>query len=244
MRKFLVSIISLITGLIFTFTVEAQESIFYTNNQNVNFTEKEYNFVTNLFYDGFQEIMDVNDYYKIFKDQDFINNPTVSKTYEEKSAIQPYSNNHETGSKILTIKRNCSSDCMITITVQWKVMPKIRSYDVIGTRFKNVNRLDTATTKVKLDSTFNSSSTTDYKDNGFGASIKLPTGGNSLIITQFFKVTKGGTVYGSYQHATRTISLANSRNYSISSNGLGGVFSFNDGYNSYYDAMGGVDITV
>ncbi len=188
--------------------------------------------------------MDINDYNMIFQDLSAMNSPIISKSYDGMSEVSPFNANHETGSKILTIKESCASDCTITMTATWKAMPRVRSYDIIGTRLKNVSLLNTSTTKVIKDSTYTSSADTVYKDNGFGVSVKLPTGGNSLIITQYFKVSKGGTVYGSYQHATRTISLANSKNYTISPNGLGGVFQFNNGYNSYYDSMAGVDIAV
>lgn len=74
--------------------------------------------------------------------------------------------------------------------------------------------------------------------------MKLPTGGNNMVVSQYFRVETGGTVYGSYQHATANISLANSKKYTISRTGYGGVFLFNSPVRSYYDAMGGVNISV
>lgn len=243
MKKTLIVMVS--TLVLLTMNVKAQNYGFFTNNNGVTFTEKEYNLISNLYYEGYQNIMELSDYEDIFKEKNIVDTNVTTKVYEQKTQIAPFSSAHETTGKILEISKACPTNCVIVIKTKWKSMPKVRSYDVIGARFINTNIIGGSNTVIDKDgSKISSNDETKSLYNGFGASIKLPTGGSSLIISQTFRVSTGGTVYGSYQHATRTISLANSRNYSISSNGLGGVFSFNDGYNSYYDAMGGVDITV
>ena len=55
---------------------------------------------------------------------------------------------------------------------------------------------------------------------------------------------KNGTVYASYQHAKRNISLINSRRYTFASGGFGNVFSFDSAVGDYYDEMGGVSISL
>ena len=79
---------------------------------------------------------------------------------------------------------------------------------------------------------------------GFGVSIGLPKYGSSMIINQTYRVNKGGTIYASYQHAKSTISLANSKNYTLSHAGFGGVFKFSGVAVNIYDQMSGVSIIV
>ncbi|MBQ8192868.1 MAG: hypothetical protein IJZ46_02220 [Bacilli bacterium] len=51
-------------------------------------------------------------------------------------------------------------------------------------------------------------------------------------------------IYSSYQHATDELAYANIvNNYDFISGGLGNVISFNNGYNSYFDGMGGVNLS-
>lgn len=60
-----------------------------------------------------------------------------------------------------------------------------------------------------------------------------------------FKVNGSGIVYATYQHSTTNkISYVQSRNFYISSAGLGRVLSFKNGIEKYYDGMQGVSITV
>lgn len=54
----------------------------------------------------------------------------------------------------------------------------------------------------------------------------LPKYDSAPVINQTFKVSKGGTVYASYQHAMRNIFLADSKNYTLSKAGYGEVFKF------------------
>lgn len=243
MKKTLMIMVGIL--IVLTTNVKAQEDIFFTNKYEVNFTEKEYNFISDLYYLGFQNIMQPNDYENIFNIENIANTEITKKTYESKDLIVPFGTNLETAGKIFEISKTCPTTCIIVLKAKWKSMPKIRSYDVIGARLVNTSLNGIPTTVIDKDGS-KSTLNNDFKSlyNGFGVSLKLPTGGNSLIISQTFKVSKGGTVYGSYQHATKTISLANSKDYTISPNGLGRVFQFNNGYNSYYDSMAGVDIAV
>ena len=73
----------------------------------------------------------------------------------------------------------------------------------------------------------------------------MPTGGNSIIASTTFTFSGSGRVYGSYQHAKSSISLANANSYTIASNGLGQVFYFSNlNIRAKYDAMAGVFIDV
>ncbi|MDY3948593.1 MAG: hypothetical protein SOZ04_04515, partial [Bacilli bacterium] len=83
-----------------------------------------------------------------------------------------------------------------------------------------------------------------YFSNGFGNSVKLPSEATGISVQQNFEVQNSGTVYGSYQHATGYISLAQSKKYSIDLNGSGNVFLFNSSVDDYFDQMGGVWINM
>lgn len=92
-----------------------------------------------------------------------------------------------------------------------KTTTKVRSYDVIGTRFNGVILTLNPNTKIIKDTTNTESTELKSFYNGFGVSFKLPIGGNDLKIIQYFKVSKGGTIHGSYQHATRTFTCKQQR---------------------------------
>ena len=115
----------------------------------------------------------------------------------------------------------------------------IKSYDVIGTYLDGLTLVGAVDTKIQNIS-FNE---IKKNINGFGVSVKIPTLGNP-IITQRFKVTGSGTIYGSYQHATKSVTLSQSKNYTISKKGLGKVFLFEEPFKTYYDNSPGVDITI
>ena len=57
-------------------------------------------------------------------------------------------------------------------------------------------------------------------------------------------VSGSGTIYGSYQHASTTATLEESKKYTISHLGYGKVIKFNDNVKKKYDAMTGVDLNI
>lgn len=232
MKKFIFLIIAF---LLFSCSVKA--SSFYTNDNGVSFSEDEYSFVSKMVYDGYQSTMTIDEYNYFF-----INNQNA------KNGIDLYnvsSNSYESKSKILKISYNCNSECLITITLTWKKMPLVRSYDIIGAYISSGNYKSFWYTKIVYDNISTKSTTVNEQNNGLGSSIKLPsTQITNLNIVQSFYVSKSGTVYASYQHAKKAINYANSNSYVISKNGMGNVFLFNNAYGSYYDNMNGVSINL
>lgn len=67
---------------------------------------------------------------------------------------------------------------------------------------------------------------------------------SNVIATITFTTTKGGTVYGSYQHAMRNTTENISKQYSINENGFGRVFDFTGTARNIYDNAPGVDMVV
>ena len=236
MRKlFFLLIVILLFGI---FNVNAKE-IYYSNVNNVELTKEEYDFLSKMYWDGYQAIMTKEDY-NYFVQSNMINGVFDSKIYNYNLARGV---SHTTSSKNLKISKSCTSDCDISVVLTWLVNPTIRSYDVIGAYFDGVSLIRMGDTKVVSSSSVNSFSLNNQSNNGIGSSIKLPTYSN-IVISQSYKVSSGGTVYASYQHAVENITLSTSSKYNFSRNGFGGVFSFYDSASGVFDGMGGVYISV
>ncbi len=236
MKKVFVIISLLITiSFINTNNVLANE-IFYVNKNNVEFSKEEYEFLSFMFWDGCQELFTQDDYENFIK-SDIMDGEIKISTNE---GIMPLSTIYEQQDRTLKIVSSCTTNCVVSVTLTWKNIPAIKSYDVMGAYLENTALLNTPTTTV-------TSSNETYMQtftNGFGVSIKLPNINSTITINQNFKVNKSGNVYASYQHAMRAISLENSKNYTLSKQGYGKVFKFSGSAISTYDQMTGVEISL
>lgn len=239
-KKFLLST-CLFSMFLLTTDVQAKE-VYFVNQNNVKFTKEEYDFISYMFWDGAQENMDLDDYNN-FINSDIMNGDLDSNIYYDIPLTRATS--IEEANKTLKIVKSCSSNCFVSVTLTWKKFPTVKSYDVIGAYLDGTSLVNNPATSITTNGTI----TTTYKDikksnNGFGVSVKLPTYGTSMIINQSFRVNKGGTVYASYQHAIKNISLSNSQNYTFSRSGYGGVFKFSGTALTTYDKMKGVSISL
>ena len=173
----------------------------------------------------------------------------VPGTVESKEYIETYQDEyqtrgstHETQSKRLKISR---ADNIIAISCSWKKSPSVRSYDLIGSYLNGPYVIGGASAKIVYSGGTIYPSATKTPGNGYGAVLKLPSGGSGIVASSTFSISGSGRVYGSYQHAKSSISLANANSYSIASNGLGQVFYFSNlNIRAKYDAMSGVFIDV
>lgn len=134
----------------------------------------------------------------------------------------------------------------VTLMAAWLTVPTIHSFDVMAVRLSGCI----------LDGDFSFKQTyvssghmyvvrngmNQYFSNGFGASALLQYGTDNEY-TMTFAVLGSGTVYGTYQHAIRSVSSADSLNYTIASNGYGKVAKFASNVSLNYDGMNGVDIS-
>lgn len=234
---------SICLGILFSLNQVDAKEIYYTNSKGVSMTEDEYQFIGELYKDGFQEHITPELYDNI------IDNNLMDREIEKKSIVvrdNPFARGsyHTTSYKQLSIAKSCDSiNCLIVISLNWLANPAVRSYDVMGALFHNVTRQSTPVTTYVDSISSNNTGTYKYASDGFGASFKLGTGSN-LYITQQFYVSRGGTVFGSYQHATSAVTLNQSRDYTFSIAGFGSVFAFGSAGRDAYDGMTGVDITV
>ena len=195
-------------------------------------------------------------YYKTVIDK--INNISNTKEitqeeYDNVNMISLYSTNHETEYKKITIE---DVNREIILTVDWKKNSAVRSFDVIALRGVGVT-FDYDSIDGIQDYYLNSSKSSIYYNNtsenvklfsnGFGVSMNLVNGASNYSLSlsiNYFKDVNNGTVYGTYQHSQRDISLSQSQRYTISANGYGGVLDFDSSVEDYFDGMGGVSINV
>lgn len=221
--------------------VKALET-FYKNKNGVTLTKEEYDFLSQMYWNGYQSLMTLDDYEE-FKNSKVMNGQIEVKELNYNNYIVPYGTSIYYGDRTLKIFKSCSSTCLISVTLQWTGNPTVRSYDVMGAYIENTSFVDTPRTL--LVSTNSTTTITDLKkaNNGIGSSFKLPSGSN-IKVNQTFRVKSGGHVYASYQHAKSTSTLAKSKDYIFSKFGYGSVFKFSSSSENIYDAMPGVDIEV
>lgn len=228
--------------LMLTPKVNAKEYNFFVNANGVEMNETEYNNIIRIHGESFVNQITQ----KMFEsNKEYYSNPDISiEIKESDTGYRPYSTIFDTNYKTLKIATISSqtSSKLVVVTLSWKTMPKVKSYDVIGVRLVNTQFDGNITTLVSFDGSSSNIAGSKKFNNGYGASVKLKEDCSSIKLQQSFKASAGGTVYGSYQHAVRNISLSDSQNFTISSNGLGGVFKFNN--NDLFDKMSGVYISI
>ena len=230
-------VFSIFVGIV---SVNAQD-YYYINDNGVTFTKDQYDFITEMYYEGYQAYMTEDDI-NYFNGIKMVPGTVESKEYVETyhDGYQTRGTEHETQSKRLKISKINST---IAISCVWKKSPSVRSYDLIGTYLNGPSLSSTPSSKITYSGGSIYPSATKTPGNGYGAVIKLPSSGNSIIASSTFTVSGSGRVYGSYQHAKSSISLANASSFTIGNGGLGNVFKFSSQtIRSKYDGMGGVFI--
>lgn len=239
MKKNKIGILIFVFALLFSKNVSAQSNSYYENNNGVIVTEKEYQFINDFYGSDYFKSMKQEDYIWL-KDLNINENKVEIKTFYDMNSLSR-GTSHTTASKKLTIAKSCSTNCSIIVKCQWLKNPVVRSYDVIGARLSGTEVISSITTKVTSNEGTEYFSNLKTLSSGFGVSVQLPSG-TGISIEQKYVVSKGGSVYASYQHAQSSISLTNSKLYTISSSGYGGVFNFYGNASGIYDQMGGVNI--
>lgn len=219
----------------------AMEKSYFTNENGVVLTENEYEYIVKIFDENFVKIMTKETYNDIVK-KSFMNGMI---NIVETNDINPMSNEITEANRKIKIASSCSSEsCNISVTVVWLSIPTILSYDVMGAYLHNVNLITSPTTYLYHDNDSTLIKELNVQSNGFGASIKLDNNAKNIEIYQYFHVTKGGEINASYQHAKENVSLSDSKKYTISSSGYGGVFLFASDVKNKYSNNRGVSIAV
>lgn len=250
-RKVLGLILVVVAIIGITKDVSAKENVYYITANGIELTRHEYIYLTNFYWPGYPDIM-TEDQYDELVEMEFFDSELTVVTQQESglNLVGPgnstQSTSHQTSAKHLTIGSAClPTKCIMNLLNTWSVSPGTRSWDVIGAYLSGVSLISHNGTYVSdsngVTTTYNNLKTAT---NGVGNSVKLPDSGDDLIINMTFTVTRGGTVFGSYQHAAQNTTLWVSQDYTFSLGGYGNVFDFSEtGYNTY-DGMCGVDIDV
>ena len=143
----------------------------------------------------------------------------------------------------------------VTLTATWKGIPSTRSFDVIGIRGYGVrfrNGSQSGEQIYKLNGEYQRISyawdgtNIQKHDNGFGISMNIVNDNiTELQLAVDCDVTptvNSPAVYGSYQHAVSSVTLAQSQNYTLGVEGLGRVFVYPYSISQKYDGMTGLTI--
>lgn len=245
MKKMFCTFLTFLILLQFNCTkVSAETNSYYVNQENVRIEYTLYEKLCEIYSKSYVEFIDQFKF-------DLIKNNDISKIEiidnEENLFVLPYSTVYTTTYKRIRIIKNGS---LITLQLTWLNLPSIRSYDVMGVRLDggvNLKGTPSFSQTYMKDGIYEKSSTNYLQifSNGFGTSFLLPNGTiNDLVQSIDFFYSGSGRIYGSYQHAKKNISLANSKKYIISHIGYGNVIEFDSSIKSYYDAMSGVYLDI
>lgn len=240
MKKIYIILI-FITIFLFIPNVKANEK-FYQNDFGVVLTESEYNFITNMYWEGYQEYFTLEDY-NDFKNRNIFEQNVEKRIIEINDNFNVRNATVTSNLRTLSIAKSCSDTCVFSLVNSWNGTPTIKSYDVFGVRVNGVTITDI---KSALVSGLNYGKTYNNPQsytNGFGYSVLVP-GTSNVKISVTFITTTGGTVYGSYQHSMQNISEAVSKQYTIGTGGSGYVFNFYGSASKIYDNAPGVYIQV
>lgn len=227
--------------MLFSNSVNAQE-IFYQNDLGVTLSKQEYEFISNMYWEGYQEYLTLDDYNE-FKSMNLFNRSVEKVTKEIVDVSLMRGASVTSHLRTLTIAKSCSDTCVISLVNKWIGTPTIKSYDVFGARVTGVSINNIKNALVTGDNYGKSYSNPKSYDNGFGYSVLVPNVGNVKASVTFF-TTRSGTIYGSYQHAMRNTTEAVSKQYTIGLGGYGKVFNFTGSALDIYDNAPGVDIQV
>lgn len=245
MNKTFILIVALFVTL-FSTNVSALDinEFYYTNSYGVSFTKEEYDFVSMFYFDGYQKVMN-QEQYNYMIDNNLMGGDIQIKEFSDEDSLLSRANvSYATGAKKIQLSSSCTTTCKMAITLNWTKSPNVRSYDLIGAYSPTSNSLKFNASVIYYDGEVKQYTESNQESHGVSATMKLPSSGENIKIVMDFKANKGTTVYASYQHAKKTITLANSRKYSFNSGGYGHVFLFDESVSDYYDAMGGVSMTL
>ncbi len=150
--------------------------------------------------------------------------------------------------KMTTSISKVDSHYRYTVTLEWKNIPKVRSYDTIAIGFPSSVKVATTPIFAENYCVTNDDcyTSTGYKysyvgSNGVGVTFQVPTGNlSSLNQKMYFDVEKNtqSTIlrqfaYGDYAHATSSVTLSDSKKYTVGTTGI----VFESGVINKYDAI-------
>ena len=228
-----------------------EDTILGTNTKTIATTRK-YDALGNIVYSQSKEL--TADEKLLIENNDnvhILENGNLEKIVQNNSRASVYWR-YETDSKEITIYyvKYTSGEYGIQLTNSWKINPINHSYDIIAARWTKSKGTSTYTVSGRQTPTVlnpyveytESASSNNIVKYNYGAGISQNLYDDYVPMTNYLSITStndfGTEIYGTYQHAVRSVTLAQSKAYTISSEGLGGVILHD--YPSYYDGMTGV----
>lgn len=173
----------------------------------------------------------------------------AKEEYEQQSSVSERSTTIETTYKKMTTSiLSVNSYYRYKVKLEWKNIPKVRSYDTIAIGFgASVKNLGSPIFNEKYCVTNgNCYNVSGYVHsyigrNGIGITFSVPTGKlDSLEQTMYFDVQKNTSstiitqyAYGDYAHATKSVSLSKASDYTVTT---GGINHSSDSI-TYYDEI-------
>lgn len=247
MKKRILSVMIITISLCSMANVNAEGTSFFTTFNGVELTEYQYKVLADMFSEERVKTISEDDYKALhvermiegsfsYKTEEFeiIDDPTT--------LLMPYAY-HETTAKKITLSRFCDGGiCGIAVTNYWKKKPAVTSYDVIGVRFDNSSFYDSSQSfSYVTDSGYSNSYNKKIRSSNGAAFVKKITSDiDYMTIDVNLNYTSNGIVFGSYQHAVKSITLADASNFQFKGTGYGSVFLWPTAIASKYDEMGGV----
>lgn len=236
------------------YTMTAEQLNFVKNETNLTKTTETKYIKTDEFYDRTGNLIERVE--TELSEEEALN-------YEEEPTTYAWNVTHTTSMKRLYMQvvSGSASTKIVTLTNTWLSLPSVRSFDVIALRPEtnsmtinvnsglisgyqkwdgNVINYNSGSDNTKISSSFTGKG-------GIGISMNIVDDVSSTLensMTVYFLC--GASTFkiaGTYQHATSTVTLAQSQNYSFSSSGLGEVLDFASSVESKYDNMRGVKLT-
>lgn len=209
----------------------------YSNDYGVILSEKEYDFISKMFYEGYQEIINEEEIKKMRLSK-------VIKDEVQKIEIPLISEQSlNSGGRILNLTKSCGTTCLIAMNISWNNIPKVKEYDVLGFRVTDIEIKDTNTTKVSANNYSKAYPYNKSSKEGRGFSIVLPNASNIKVSASIY-TSKNGKVYGTYQHAKEETDLNTSKLYNFNSSGSGKVMLFYGKAFGKYDDINGLNVNV
>ena len=245
MRKRLLGVMIIALSL---FSINVKADAYYKNENGLELTEFQYKVLVDMFSEEKIEEFTEEDYDELHVER-MIEGKYKYKVEEFEAPEESYPGGlvpyvfHETPSKKLTMAVFDHGDsCTISLTVSWKKSPVVASYDVIGIRVANSMIYDdTNSFDAKMDGKVTTSYARAVKTElGLADVFKITNGISYASLDTRVRKTNNGVVYGSYQHATKAITLTNASNFTFAGTGYGSVFLWPSSIKGTYDNMSGV----
>lgn len=258
-----------INGICTNISAEESEKAYYTNYYGVELTKTEYDNLSKGFdgdtlYNLKPEIVDMfkneenltYDSMEVWLDEN--NNPVNPTSLVSPLAADIWESEYSYPVRKLKVtisaEGEASSKRVVSVTNTWIVLPTIRSFDVLAVRVEGDYTfwLDSENTNGyqewdgnRID--YNRDKCPDYFkifSDGVGLSMNLSDDAKQSIECKLIVCIGSGAddvlAVGTYQHASKTSTLAKSKKYTIDILGYGGVVDFNSSVEDLYEQGAGL----